>query len=650
MNSATAQLPAQIAELQHAATLLSDVNDIKRLQRIYGYYLDRSDWDNVLDLLTEDATAEYGSGGVYVGKAHIKALLYAIGYGRSGLPPGLIREHTQVQPVVDIAADGLTAKGRWRVLAILGQQGEYGRWQTGPYENEYRKEGGRWKISKIRWSETFTVPFEGGWKTQLTRSNLADRKMPAPDRPPTSNDGVWPAVSLPPYHYQAADIGRPCCIPGDGVKAAPAAPVSQGELSTRLAALQSDLSRLQDERDIQILQRTYGYYVDKNLWTQVSDLFTDDGTLEIGGRGVFVGKKRVLAYLRFLGEPVYGRIYDHTQLQPVVDVSSDGMTAKGRWRALIFTGEYQRTSVLGDAIYENEYRKDGGKWKISRLHAYFIMYTTMDKGWHQFPMPNTRPEKALPPDRPPTVVYDTYPGVLIAPNHFANPVTGPAESTAAKPDPAKGAEPVRSPAAIAAQLKRIRRQLERLADAEAIENLQNAYGFYMDKWQWRAAAGLFAEDATLESAQSGVYVGRSRIRQSFDLLGPEGLHQGEVNDRLQYQPVIHVDDSGNSAKARVREMQILGRYGQEAFIGGGIQENEYVKRDGVWKISKLHLYTTFLADLEKGWSHGALPVPGPSDKLPPDRPPTVVYQAFPTFFAPPFHYDNPVTGQPPLAR
>jgi SnoaL-like domain len=60
---------------------------------------------------------------------------------------------------------------------------------------------------------------------------------------------------------------------------------------------------VRDAQQVHVLQRTYGYLVDKNLWTQIADLFTDDGTLEIGGRGVFVGKARVLQYLKLLGVP-----------------------------------------------------------------------------------------------------------------------------------------------------------------------------------------------------------------------------------------------------------------------------------------------------------------------------------------------------------
>jgi hypothetical protein len=528
------------------------------------------------------------------------------------------------------------------VFALLGVSGEYARWQAGPYENEYRKEGGKRKISKIRWYETFTVPLEGGWKARLGQaSNVSDRKMPTPDRPSTSNDASWPQVSLPPYHFDAASVGRPCCD----------APSATSPAS--IARLRRDVQRLEDQRDIEILQRTYGYYVDKNLWAQVADLFTADGTLEIGGRGVFVGKQRVLQYLEWLGKPVDGRLYDHTQLQPVVDVSADGKTAQGRWRALVFGGDLNRNSIFGDVIYENEYRKEGGKWKIATLHAYFIMYTLLDRGgWAKFAMPNTRPEKDLPPDRPPTLVYDMYPGVLTAPNHFGNPVTGTApevESGDAR-DARSGSHATPDSCVSAAELADLRRRLEALADVQAIENLQNAYGYYIDKWQWDQAAGLFAQDATLEVGQRGVYVGRDRIRRSFELDGAPGLHQGEVNDHIQYQPVIHVSTNGHEAKARVRQLDVVGRFGAEAFIGGGVQENDYVKVDGVWKIRKLHLYTTFRADLEKGWAHGALPAPGRSDSLPPDRPPTVVYGAFPVFYVPAFHYDNPVAGKPPVPR
>ncbi|MCP5145218.1 MAG: nuclear transport factor 2 family protein [Gammaproteobacteria bacterium] len=417
------------------------------------------------------------------------------------------------------------------------------------------------------------------------------------------------------------------------------------ELQQRLALARSQLQRQEDIRDIEILQRTYGYYVDKNLWPQIADLFTDDGTLEIGGRGVFVGKARVLEYLNWLGQPVDGRLYDHTQMQPVVDVSADGMTARGRWRALIFTGGYQQASVFGNCIYENEYRKENGVWKISRLHAYFIMYSDLAQGWDKVATRNTRPEQYLPPDLPPTLVYDTYPGERTAPYHYDNPVTAPAaESVGVETDVPADVQGMKG------MVDALATRAARLGDVQAIERLQNIYGHYFDRWQWDQVAALFADDGSIELAQRGVYQGKQRVRESLNMFGAQGLHQGEIFNHLLYQPVIHVAADGQSANARFREFTMEGRYGGDGVIGGGVYENEYVKDDGVWKIKTHHMYTTFLADYHKGWSEGPLPSPGPSTEIPPDAAPTVVYESFPHYYVQPFHYDNPVTGRPPLAQ
>jgi hypothetical protein len=376
--------------------------------------------------------------------------------------------------------------------------------------------------------------------------------------------------------------------------------------------------------------------VDKSNWSEIAQLFAEDGTLEIGGRGIFVGRQRVQQYLEWLGTPVHGRLYDHTQMQPVVHVSPDGKSAKGRWRALVFGGDYGGPSVFGDCIYENEYRKVDGKWMIAKLHAYFVMYTDLGLGWGVRAWPNTRPEKDLPPDRSPTVVYDMYPGRITAPLHYENPVTGKPVYAVLRGAPAPAT-------ATAAQLAE---RLARLEDARAIEYLHNAWSYYFDRWQWDEVADLFADGGRIEMAQRGVYVGKPRVRQFLELFGKPGLHQGELFDHVQYQPVVHVAADGRTARARIREFGMEGQYQVDASISGGIHENEYVKEDGVWKIQSLHLYTTFVADLEKGWSGGPRPAAGTSATLPPDRPPSLRYAGFPIFYQQPIHYPNPVTGLP----
>jgi len=197
-------------------------------------------------------------------------------------------------------------------------------------------------------------------------------------------------------------------------------------MEKQLAEAGATLRRLADERQIERVQRAYGYYVDKAMWDNVADLFATNGTLEIGGRGVFVTKARVLQYMRIgLGPdgPRAGIVIDHTQFQGVVHVAPDGQTAKGRWRAFVMG--IGRGPVIGVVTYENDYVREDGVWKIAALRAPFVMYTEAQTGWETSAVINTKPSSFPPlPDRPPSVLYETYPTVYAPPFHYTNPVTG----------------------------------------------------------------------------------------------------------------------------------------------------------------------------------------------------------------------------------
>jgi hypothetical protein len=199
---------------------------------------------------------------------------------------------------------------------------------------------------------------------------------------------------------------------------------SVAALKTQVAQIASQIQNSQDVFAINNLQDAYGYYVDKAKWDEVTDLFTDDGTLEIGLRGVYVGKEHVRAYLYRLGELKYGTLFNHSQLQPIVTVGPDGKTAKGRWRAYIQVGQLQTRAQWGEAIYENDYVKEDGVWKIKKLHAYFTYYVPYTKGWDQGGDPPPGALAGLPPDQPTTETYKLYPDVYIPPYHYKNPVTG----------------------------------------------------------------------------------------------------------------------------------------------------------------------------------------------------------------------------------
>ena len=196
------------------------------------------------------------------------------------------------------------------------------------------------------------------------------------------------------------------------------------ELQAQVAQLALRIQNCADYIAINNLQDAYGYYVDKAKWDEVTDLFADDATLEIGLRGVYKGKERVRAYMHSLPSLSYGTVFNHSQLQGVVHIDADGLEAHGRWRAYMQVGALKTRAQWGDAIYENDYVKQNGVWKIQHLHAYFAYYVNYYKGWDQGGDPPPGPIPGLPPDAPSTEVYKLYPDVYVPPFHYQNPVTG----------------------------------------------------------------------------------------------------------------------------------------------------------------------------------------------------------------------------------
>lgn len=198
----------------------------------------------------------------------------------------------------------------------------------------------------------------------------------------------------------------------------------------------------------------------------------------------------------------------------------------------------------------------------------------------------------------------------------------------------------------AARLAAYSERVARLEDQDAVENLQAMFGFYFDKGLWADAADLFARNGSFEYGQSGVYIGRDRIRRAMLLFGPEGLAQGYLNNHMMLQAVITVAADGRTAKGRWQGPMQLSEPGANGIWGVGIYENEYVKEGGVWKLAKLHFYPTAMTDYDRGWARSLLPLKGQSALFPPDKPPTVVYRSLPGNYIPPFSFVHPVTGKP----
>jgi len=203
--------------------------------------------------------------------------------------------------------------------------------------------------------------------------------------------------------------------------AAAASGLAAAEAKAR--ALSAQLQLMEDRRELERLQMVFGFYYDKKLWDEVAVLFAPTGTMELDNRGVFVGPQSIRKFLNVFGEgPIKrGQLFNHIQLQPLVTVAPDGKTAKARWRAFIQTGVVSQSGEWADGVYENDYVKEGGVWKIKRLRYCQTMRTDYDKGWAKDAEPAAGVDPRFKPDRPSTGGCKAYPEVEGPAFHFKNP-------------------------------------------------------------------------------------------------------------------------------------------------------------------------------------------------------------------------------------
>jgi hypothetical protein len=554
---------------------------------------------------------------------------------------------------------------------MFGSFGGGATWAEGVYEMVYAKDNGVWKIKTLDYHSGFGAPYQTGWTAPAPAADGAParsrgpRKLAHPaDRERKMECEGFPAACIAPFHYE-----NPGTTAAGHAWTTLQGSVAGSDIRERVADLAHRASLLRDEQQIENLQRIYGYYFDRRQWDQAADLFADNGTIEMAQQGVYVGKRRVREFLGSLGRHGLsdGELNDHIQLQTVVDVAPDGKTARARSRELAMTGVYQRGGQWSEGIYENTFVKQDGKWQIASLHFYPTFISDYDKGWGKDAQPAPGVDAKLPPDRPPTQVYEIYPKAHVPPFHYVNPVTRKAPTyprvggPAQPPPPASlaGAEKHRSAPRVKnveAALAQAEMQVARVKDFHELDNLESAYGYYLDKNLWNNLADLFSEQGSMELAQRGVYKGNKRVREFLFTVfgrGQEGPVAGRLGNHVQMQPVIHVADDGRTAKIRLRMMQQLS-FGPRASMGGSIYENEAVKENGVWKFSNVHTYNTFTANYEGGWAKApGSGVPGPSKELPPDGPATLVFTMFPNVYDIPYHYANPVTGRtelPPIEK
>lgn len=222
-NDEIAKLKQRIESLEHALGIQQDIHDIRRLQYIYGYFIDKSQYNEVVDLFADDGEVWF-LGGIYKGKEGVKRLYIERFRKRftdnhNGPRYGWLLDHPQLQMVIDVAPDRKTAEVRGRSMMQAGlhetAKGEQRQWfEGGIYENRYVCEDGVWKISRLGYFPFWHGSFADGWaKTPIDFIPMAKTLYPedplGPDELIDPAPRLWPATDIVPFHCNHPVTGKP---------------------------------------------------------------------------------------------------------------------------------------------------------------------------------------------------------------------------------------------------------------------------------------------------------------------------------------------------------------------------------------------------------------------------------------------------------
>lgn len=218
------------------------------------------------------------------------------------------------------------------------------------------------------------------------------------------------------------------------------------KLREEIAALRHQVGVLEDINAIRHLHYAYGYYMDKCLYDETVELFSDDAQIRfLNGiyRGRLGARRLYCDWFRNLftggrNGPVDGFLLDHLLLQGIIEVAPNRKTARARFRCFMQGGYHASkpdkrpelpVQFWEGGIYENEYVRENGTWKIRLLNYNMLWQANYREGWtdseaHLGALTKTFPDDPNGPDELVDEQPAVWPRTRIVPFHYRHPVTG----------------------------------------------------------------------------------------------------------------------------------------------------------------------------------------------------------------------------------
>ena len=215
-------LERKVEELSGELGMLKDIHSVRTLHFKYGYYMDKCLFGEIVDLFSDNCEI-YFMGGLFRGKAGARRL-YGGTTGLNGPVHGMLFEHLLGQDIVDVAADRMTAQGRFRTFMQGGVHASKTDappnipaqfWEAGVYENIYTKEDGIWKFKVFNYNVSWQALYEHGWAHTPAGGTLMvkpyTKTYPADPKGPdqlTVPPRLWPDNTIVPFHYPNPVTGK----------------------------------------------------------------------------------------------------------------------------------------------------------------------------------------------------------------------------------------------------------------------------------------------------------------------------------------------------------------------------------------------------------------------------------------------------------
>jgi hypothetical protein len=175
-----------IRDLNARVQRLEDTLEIQKVQSRYTHYLFTQDFDRIVEECmaknAPDVSVEFSDSGVYRGLESVRKLYSS--FEEAKKIPGFFILHMTVNPYIEIAADGQSARAHWLSPGASGSN-RSASWIWGPYYVDYVKEAGQWRILHSNLAPLFRNPYEDSWAKATHHGTVKGILSAQPDGPST---------------------------------------------------------------------------------------------------------------------------------------------------------------------------------------------------------------------------------------------------------------------------------------------------------------------------------------------------------------------------------------------------------------------------------------------------------------------------------